>query len=1052
MLPSHPSVLPHYYDSTASTTEDDDADSERDDDDGQGSGHSRRREEARAGRRRTRGTTARSETSSSMASTVQIKPKSSPLRAPYRSGPSWEEKHHKMPVVAGREGLGFVIEGLGGADYDALVDRAASPGHRREGTYTSSLGSGISSSSPAPSPSLSRPTQRFAVTHDQAISFDEPRHPHSSRSPAPSPSLHAENRVHFEQPEQPQRARNGSMNGGYVALQPEHIVFPDFAASPVTTDSRRTSTAASTMFSDRTVAFSSPATTVESASRYASPSLSAPRARSPRLPAGPSTMVGETIAKRSASPSQLYFPGAPPKAQSLPSKSPSPSNASSVSLVFPSRIQPKPPTRAPPPAALHPSSKLYFPSPPASSPAPSPTFPSRSRQSSAQTGSGPFPTRPQQRRPSPSLPSRSPIPASPATAHFAGPFPPPPSDSPQARYLGGAPRSPLPTYDSSTPAVTISPSFASTISNLTVAEPIFPSLNAKLADDGVVRADVSNRRVSRAPWEGGAPGQGSDSSGDELDKMMRAQRRGGAGAESASRQQAKERELKRKSIHAELLKQASWPPNLAEMGPVPASPKREQDEAFHRVLLESDTVKKSLGSSLLSDSVSSRRPSPVYEEPVSPPAGGGGDDQSETSLSLENGLTASTSTTSELSLPSFPDVPAHYFPSPPRGFAAHRSSGVSSDGGERLETLAERAIDAHAHANPSGLVAAYDFADVASAVEGLKKRAMPPVFPPPATGAGRARMTSSESGLSQYADAEEIPDSPCGLQEVPVSPIALSGQVPVEYRNLGAVAEENEEVENIRGSRLYVASPTSSAPVTPLITSFPPIPTPSPGRSIYRNREASNSSIAVPPSPGGSAGSSITSSAAVSYTAPRRNAATSSANSSGYVKPAKLGFGKKFGAFFSHSTPNGSGSSTASGISSRDYAHQHSFATGSDDASASIAARQPSSDWDARTSFSASTAGVSGGMRPTPPSMSVTSSLAASEKENKPATSSASAVANDGLSDLLSRFEREEKERIARIAQGRSRSKQLRREPSKAALQASGEVVPATTGAMAPVA
>ncbi|GAA5884735.1 hypothetical protein JCM6882_005371 [Rhodosporidiobolus microsporus] len=1004
MLPSHPAVLPPLYDSTASTTEDDDADSERDEDeDGTAASiasslrsERRRRDEARAARRKVR--TGRYDVTSGSASGYE---KGGRLAG--KQAQDWDGKRTVYPTVEGREGLGFVIEGLGGADYAALVDQAAAPRHQR--TYTSDLGSGISNdSSPANSPSLPRPSPRLAVTHESAISFGNV---HSPRFAAPSAydSPATESRVRFEQqPHRPRYERSRSSNGE-EGLLPEHIVFPDAAPAPdplATPASRRISTPASSLFSTRTAPFSSPATSVAPSSRHASPTVNAPRARSPRLPAGPATMAGETMTDRAAVSSKLYFPAPPPNPRSplATYSSPNPSVSSSThSLVFPSRpAQKNPPRSSASPVSQH-SAKLPFPSPASAA---SPVFPSRSRQPSAPTG--PFPSRSRHRSSgSVDLPSPSSLRAPYPTA----PFPPPPAHSPHARYLSPSEQV------SFTPELPISPSFASTYSNLTVAEPIFPSLGAKLADDGIVRADGVHRRVSKAPWELPPGARESDEDGDELDQMMRAQRRGAVARDQAA---AKDREERRKSIHAELLKQSAWPANLADLPPVPPSPLQVQDDSFQRALLEADTVKKSLGTSLLSDSLSTRRPSPIYEDPPALPT----DAASETAVSLDNGMTPSSSTSSEMSLPLFPHVPSHqhlYFPPPPRKYAhahaqaAHLGGGLS-DSGEPLETLEEEAIVASGF-RANGLVNAVQFAVFDGHEHGE------PV---------RRGSVVSDSGASRYEDAEEAPNSPRGLQEVLAAPVAVMPQ----RRSLDDVVEEVEEQPSEPGRlprlRLPSSSPTSSAPATPLISAFPPVPQTSPARSspgYGRSREASaGSSIVVPPSPSqlhrvaspapsfGSRSSATSSAAAVSYTLPRRANPTSN----GFVKP-KISLGKKIGSIFTGS--NASSGSIGGGISSRDIVVPASLADNPLGWSTSTATP---SEWDTRTSFSASTASRHGGalglhhMASGTPISGASSAAETDDtlngegKENRPARSVA-------LDDLLSRFEREEKERIKGIAQ-----------------------------------
>ncbi|GAA5843147.1 hypothetical protein JCM11251_003944 [Rhodosporidiobolus azoricus] len=983
MLPSHPAVLPPLYDSTASTTEDDDADSERDEgEEGMAAsvasslrGERRRRDEARASRRR--GSTMRFE---AMPSSLNEKG----TRPPMKQVANWDEKRTVYPTSAGRDGLGFVIEGLGGADYDALTDQAAAPNFQR--TYTSDLGSGISNeSSPATSPALPRPSSRLAVTHESAISFADVHSPRSRPSSSFRETPPSESRVRFEQPRRLYRQRTNSSNTD-EGLHPEHIVFPDTVplSDPLSTPaSRRTSS----IFSAQAAAYSSPATSAAPSSRHASPSMTATRARSPRLPAGPATLAGESVARAS----KLYFPIPPsnPRSPLATYSSPVASAASSTtSLPFPSRPAQNALSRhAQSPASQH-SSTLYFPSP-SSATSTSPVFPSRSRVPSE--SARPFPNR-SQHRPTRSLTSDpSALFASHTAIRSPGPFPPPPTHSPHARYLHTSDQT------STTSDLPISPSFASTYSNLTVAEPVFPSLGAKLAEDGIVRSDVSNRRITKAPWEIPPGARESDEDGDELDQMMRAQRRGAAARDQAA---AKEREERRKSIHAELLKQSGLPPNLAKLPPIPSSPLQVQDDAFQRALLEADTVKRSLGQSLLSDSASTPRPSPGDEEPPVSYAA------SEASISLETGMnmTPSSSTSSEMSLPSFPDVPSHhnlYFPSPPRR-SPHAGQSVALNGGEEgLETLEEEAIVANG-ARANGFVSSVDFAE-----DGNGKQEV-----------GRRVSVVSESEASRYEDAEEASSSPRGLQEVLAAPIAVMPQRRELDNVVEEVEDESQDSRRLPRLRLPTTSPAPSSPATPLISAFPPIPTTPPARSspsFSRSREASaGSSLAAPPSPSplqriaslspsAASRSSATSSAAVSFTLPRRANPTSN----GFVKP-KISLGKKLGSLFATTSSN------RGGISSRDVLS--SSAVDENPFSWSTSAAPTQSEWEASQSASMSAysaLGLRTGSVPASGSSSAAETddtLYGGGKENRPARSAA-------LDDLLSRFEVEEKERIRGIAQ-----------------------------------
>ncbi|KAK4331551.1 Proteophosphoglycan ppg4 [Rhodotorula toruloides] len=958
MLPSHPSLLPKMYDSTASTTEDDDADSERDYDEETMASEAgialmlerRKREEARAaGRRRSRGTAGRGKGAKGGHEGGAMYG----VGAAAEGRVAGEAGSARMPTVDGRHGLGFALAGM----EEPLPDYAAA---RRR-----------SSAAPLP-PSLSNsprmPTRQFAVTHDAAITLSEETEPAHRRSPR------QRHRVHFDQPYRPPgRDRSGS-NNSHVALQPEHIVFPDALPQappashtrPASISSRRSSAASVPTLPQKKGASPEIPFKTPEAPR-------SPRARSPRRSNGPSTLMGDVIAQRPAS--RLYFPAAPPKAvsvHSLETRSPTPSDASPVSIVFPSRPQPKPPQASLSPRP--PSSKLFFPSPTPSH-ASSPVFPPRATHP-PERGSQPFPA-----RKADSSNASSPfLSLSPASSHSrafsslppSSPFPPPPADSPHARYITQSPSSPA----ISVPVVS---AFPPPVTNLTLAEPASASLDDRLGSNNVKSARPASKRMSSATWDlppalSQSRNPGADE--DELDRMMRALARG------SETDDVKKREARRKSIHAQLLKQSASSPSASSpslsVPDSPRTPRSPQEEAFDRALFDGNTLRKSLGATLLSEDAPSRRSSATptlrpgqvdtlvgddglrpleFAESYDPPV-------------IANGLAGSVSETSSevSSLPSFPDVPTtSYLPDYP---FAGRSAVINAP------PIALRPAD-----------------DAVEALAFARQRRAPHV----SAFTDNRLSIASESGQSQYHDAED--DSiPVSFHEVPVAPVALASadgsddadgrENTREWimetlatgivqgaagRTLGDIAEADEE-EIRRRSRepsshsAYRTPPTSSTPVFP-----------SPLRSIGSNGRSRD--ISPVPSIRSNA-----SSAAVSYTAPTRI-------SSGQSK-SKFALGKKLGSFFS---ANSSSSSlplrTSGGISSQDIVLGESLF----DVDGSSAARHIPSD--------------------SAVEVLVTSPEGTNAHPSDPLQKGDAGT----LEDLLNRFKEEEKERLRTIAAARSR-------------------------------
>ncbi|BGP38677.1 hypothetical protein JCM10449v2_002612 [Rhodotorula kratochvilovae] len=999
------------YDSTASTT--DDADGEHDSpvDEVTSAGAAllaerRRREEARAARRRAKQDAASArprmarEGSAQGRSVAEIDTERAVSHALGLS--------RQMPLVDGRNGLGFAFSEaeMGDAGASSRRSSRSAPASPRAATF-------------APRAA----TQRLAVTQDAGISFETDSAGSTSR------------RVRFEQPYRPSgRDRSGSSS--HIALQPEHIVFPDSlpsppvpplpATSPKSFGSHRSSAASSSIYSPKSVAMSSPATSL--APSLAAPPPASPRARSPRRASGPSPRVNDLHVQRPISKVFPSAPAKPPPARSHETSSPTPSDASTISVVFPSRGREK---KAISPSVAA-SPRHYFPSPAASA-TPSPSFPSRQR--SAFETASPFPVR-KHARSTPSSPSpfRTPVFPSHASPRVNGsPFPPPPPDSPHARYLAQMHESPTPVVAPS-PHTGISPSFASNTSLISAAEPIFPSLGARLADDGVVRADPSSRRVSNAPWE--VPPAlahhllAEDDTGDELDRMMRAQRR----ADLSARASSKDREDRRRSIHAELarpVRGASAPP-VPSLPSIPPSP---LELAFDRALLDSETKRRSLGGPLLSDEVASRRTSAtptitpetahLSVRDLRQSGSSGSDEASEraslaASTSLENGLTASVlSTGSDISsLPSFPDVPQHLAPPVPplpTQYQVFPSVGATSIVvGGLTRPLDER--DSHDR----------------------RSKGAPPSPITTSTAANRLSIVS-ESGVSLYEDAPSSPPALAGasLRDVQHAPVAVADGDDVAQqqtrewvetlkggpgRSLGDIGEEPEdEDERARSPQHPLATPPSASPST-----FPsPLHT--------RTREASatsTTSLSVPPSPHFTHGLARVPSPAPSA----RSAASSTAVSYTHVPPAsprsgsthfkpRLTLGRKIGALFGGGNAHPGGAAGKGGISSRDAV----LALGAGAAN-EHGARDAHARAESGTSTGAS-AGASAGGGTVPPSPVVgafglaptfpTPPHGAGDvgKENVPASSSAG---GGGLDALLARFEAEEKERFRGIAAARA--------------------------------
>ena len=393
-------------------------------------------------------------------------------------------------------------------------------------------------------------------------------------------------------------------------------------------------------------------------------------ARSARRPMGPTTIVGDILAQRD--PTQLYFPSPPKSPRSTTSSRPSPP-LSIISSIFPSRPRQNPYNGGGGPAspASSSSSRMPFPSAP----------------SSARTQQGSF-------FPGPPVPSSPPIPSSPPRAHG------------RSRY---APRPP-PSPNSTLPPSTSFASTLSTISAHSVEQPVFPALGAQLAPNGLVRSGIAPRRVSGTPWD---KSEEIVQNGDELDRMMAAQRRTASDEEGEaqdSKVKEREKERKRKNVYNELMR-TKTSDSIATKGA------DEELDSFQRELLARDTVKRSLGPTLMSEGPS--RPASVYS----------GDEDAESI-----GLTPSTSASSDIStLPSFPDVPSHAYSLPNSN--SYQSDSLADQ--DQVEVVLSSASSA---ASPVTPTFSYSYH---------------PATTTPLKQSHRVSLTSTVSDQSHYEDASE---------------------------------------------------------------------------------------------------------------------------------------------------------------------------------------------------------------------------------------------------------------------------------------------------------
>ncbi|GAA6064088.1 hypothetical protein JCM10212_003446 [Sporobolomyces blumeae] len=696
--------------------------------------------------------------------------------------------------------------------------------------------------------------------------------------------------------------------------------------------------------------------------------VAAPRARSARRPTGPTTIVGDLLVSQNYDPNRLYFPPPPSaSASSLRTKSPTIEPSASFSSSARSSLV-QLPTRGPFPTARS---------------TPPPVFPSRSASFDA--------------RPAPPLPATF---SAPATAPIPSrPFPPPPSRSPQARFV-----SRVPSYTSDLTASSSTTSVPSSVEH----QPVFPTLGAQLNPvDGIVRSGVSSRRISQAPWEG-----------DELDRMMAAQRRTSSAAEGGGEDErqgdgalnAKERdkEKKRKSIYNELMRThgigGGWSPQGGAAGAAVAERRKssptvqstttglstghkrdgkEELDAFQRELFARDTVKKSLGAKLLSEETNLSSSDVELGE-------GGGSSRRDSYLGFDDAeddstlLTPSSSTSSNIStLPSFPDVPSRSPAIAPFPSAKPALRSPKHDTHDEVEIVLAPA--AASVSTPSGLAPPVPTPTFTYSFHPNESNSATP------SPSRHSTRLSIDSEQSNYEDAqEELPERTSidagSLRELAAIKAnsdgvatdqtsqwvleTIASAVESPDRRLSDIGEE--EAEELRTEQVSTPeqqarpAPTASTanhPASPDLV-VPPSPSPSGGATRAIASSTVSSPSAVPPSPalsspmtmaGRSASPSLSqrsrstasSIAPVSYTAPPKRPTASHATSS--LPKSKLGFGSKLGKFFGGQASYNAAALglRGSGISSRDVARLERPANdgSTDDPASSVRSRTRSADY-----------------------------------------------------------------------------------------------------------
>ncbi|GAA5990328.1 hypothetical protein JCM5350_006881 [Sporobolomyces pararoseus] len=1047
MLPSHPSTLPTFYASEASASGDEsDRDGQAGEDNGEDrngySAERRKREEARQ-RRRAKHNSINSSILDRDGSSTSLP--GSPAKR--RTGKTLvgddsidfergQQRRKSVPL----EGLGFKM-GLPQTDYQVLVgkftrfsftvgssldsppisftDEATFQGHPSrqdpQTTYTSSLGSAVPSpdQSPPDRPSRARRRSRqlsgtsFANEDQQ----DTPRITVNEVEPAEESET---NHVRFgeatHQPERERRSRPRPVNTT-TPLETDHIVFPETLPpafppapeprSPVATQGFPSPTASS--FFSRRSAPTSPSknnnrppsvnsshhgigsygSSVGSQSSLqlvlddpipVSPHFKAPTGRSTRFrgrsnsslsteespvaadpefkppsrsarqakkPSGPTSIVGEILVKQD--PSRLYFPSASPRIrpESTASSERSPP-LSIISSVFPSRPRPSPQLNASPSPAMSSSSRLPFPPPPASSK---------------------------------------------STSSLVFPPPPVPSSPPRYGRSRYAPR-PSPSPQSEIPN---SPSFASTLSSLSaqsVEQPVFPTLGAQLTSDGLVRSGVAPRRVSGTPWERNAGV--ADTKGDELDRMMAAQRTAISDEESVDANEARfrerEKERKRKNIYNELIR-TKTSDTLAADGEL---------DSFQRELLARDTVKKSLGAPLMSEDLRSRTPSETSDQEDAD----------------SNGITPSTSASSDIStLPPFPDVPTHTYQLPTS--VSHLSASTVEDP-DQVEIVLSDVSSAAPSPSPITPTFSYSYHPTTPPKVSTNKRS------------NRVSLTSSTSDQSHYEDAQEEPsrasvDEGSREQEprlelskqqtsLWVLDTLASTVAESSSRPLSDIGETEEPEEVLKDVPSPVPSNTganeNSESAVPPSTSAISVKSQSPSMAAVQRCDSPTLS---------QRSRSTSSSAPVSYMAPKRQPVASAV-----PLKTKSTFGKKITSLFGGGPSYNAAALglRGSGISSRDFATLDRPSRDRE-GSSDFAYSRPSSEARSHSRSHSHSSSSYSTFSPIPTTPSSFSNATFAGPPRSAVPSSGNDNGANKLADLLSKFEQEDKARFKGIAESR---------------------------------
>ncbi|GAA5896030.1 uncharacterized protein JCM6883_001691 [Sporobolomyces salmoneus] len=390
------------------------------------------------------------------------------------------------------------------------------------------------------------------------------------------------------------------------------------------------------------------------------------------------------------------------------------------------------------------------------------------------------------------------------------------------------------------------------------------------------------------------------------------------------------------------------------------------------------------------------------------------------------GITPSTSASSDMStLPPFPDVPTHTYQLPTSNSC---QSGVTVDP-DQVEIVLSDASSI----GPSPITPTFSYS-------------YHPATPPKANHlkhAHRFSLTSSStSDQSHYEDAREDPSRASIDEATPHSPqepkLELSKQqtslwvldtlastIPESAgRPLSDIGETEEPEEVLRDGSCPLPPPVKSVQV---VDSFIPR---SPSAGSLQGQSPSMAAIQRCDSPTFSQRSrSTTSSAPVSYTAPKRTPVASTA-----PMKTKNTFGKKITSLFGGGPSYNAAALglRGNGISSRDVvglgrssqpqmAEKQSSRKGGlpSKPSSDLSFTRPSSETHSRThSHSSSSYSTFPPIPTTPQSFSNATFAALPRSSGPPSTTESESGANK-LADMLSKFEQEEKARFKGIAESR---------------------------------